>query len=291
MTRRVADTAIMPLVRASRIKALAERPERSSTMNTATGSYRANPSAASAKGALLCRVPRPARHFPNNRKLAAKAESKPAETQSKPQSAVLNETLRLAQQGDAGAFEEIYRLHSRRVFSLCVRMLGDPIEAEDLAQEAFLQLFRKIHTFRGESAFSSWLHRLTANVVLMSFRKKKAHLTSLDEISRVNDDDSGQKLEIGEADVRLTGMFDRVNLQSAIDSLHDGYKRMFLLHDLHGYEHNEIAVILDCSVGNSKSQVHKARKRLREVLRRVSQYKARSSNLTRQSSLAITGSS
>ena len=192
-----------------------------------------------------------------------------------------------AQQGDAAAFEDLYRQNSRRVYGLCLRMVSDPFEAEDLAQEAFLQLFRKIHTFRGESAFSSWLHRLTANVVLMSFRKKKAHLTSLDEICRVNDDDSGQKLEIGEADLRLAGMFDRVNLQSAIESLPEGYKRMFLLHDLHGYEHNEIAEILACSVGNSKSQVHKARKRLREVLRKVDRHNARTGNLTRQRPLAI----
>jgi RNA polymerase sigma-70 factor, ECF subfamily len=205
----------------------------------------------------------------------------------KPVSARLDPTIRRAQQGDAAAFEDLYRQHSRRVYGLCLRMVSDPFEAEDLAQEAFLQLFRKIHTFRGESAFSSWLHRLTANVVLMSFRKKRAHLTSLDELSRTNDDDSGQKLEIGEADVRLAGMFDRVNLQSAIDSLPEGYKRMFLLHDLHGYEHNEIAEILDCSVGNSKSQVHKARKRLREVLRKVDGYKSRSSNLTRHRSLAV----
>lgn len=203
----------------------------------------------------------------------------------KPVSAQLDATIRRAQRGDAAAFEELYRLHSRRVYGLCLRMVSDPFEAEDLAQEAFLQLFRKIHTFRGESAFSSWLHRLTANVVLMSFRKKKAHLTSLDEITRVNDDDSGQKLEIGGADLRLAGMFDRVNLQSAIESLPEGYKRMFLLHDLHGYEHNEIAAILDCSVGNSKSQVHKARKRLREVLRKVDRYKAR--KLSPQRPLAI----
>src|ERR1700684_4577266 len=207
----------------------------------------------------------------------------------KPVTAQLDPTILRAQRGDASAFEALYRQHSRRVYGLCLRMVSDPFEAEDLAQEAFLPLFRKTHTFRGESAFSSWLHRLTANVDLMSILKKKAHLTSLDEISRVNDDDSGQKLEIGEADVRLTGMFDRVNLQSAIDSLPDGYKRMFLLLDLHGYEPNEIAVILDCSVGNSKSQVHKARKRLREVLRRVDRYKARSANLTRQPPLAITG--
>jgi RNA polymerase sigma-70 factor, ECF subfamily len=207
----------------------------------------------------------------------------------KPVAAQLDPTILRAQRGDASAFEILYRQHSRRVYGLCLRMVSDPFEAEDLTQEAFLQLFRKIHTFRGESAFSSWLHRLTANVVLMSFRKKKAHLTSLDEITRVNDDDSGQKLEIGEADVRLTGMFDRVNLQSAIDSLPEGYKRMFLLHDLHGYEHNEIAEILDCSIGNSKSQVHKARKRLREVLRKADRYKSRSANLTRQRQLAVAG--
>jgi RNA polymerase sigma-70 factor (ECF subfamily) len=243
-------------------------------MITATSSYRANPAAASAKGILLCRVPRPARHFPNNRKLAARAESKPAETKSKPaetkskpDSALLNETLRLAQQGDAGAFEEIYRLHSRRVFSLCLRMLGDPIEAEDLAQEAFLQLFRKIHTFRGESAFSSWLHRLTANVVLMSFRRKKAVVASLDEVMRINEEDSAPRWEIGGPDLRLAGVFDRANLQTAVEQLPEGYKRMFLLHDVHGYEHNEIAEILGCSIGNSKSQLHKARKRLRELLR------------------------
>src|ERR1700722_18269630 len=207
----------------------------------------------------------------------------------KPDAASLKEDVRLAQQGDAAAFETIYNMHSRRVYSLCLRMVGGPVEAEDLTQEAVLQLFRKIHTFRGESAFSSWLHRLTANIVLMRFRKKKAHLTSLDEMTRVNDDDSGQKLEIGEVDVRLTGMFDRVNLQSAIDSLPEGYKRMFLLHDLHGYEHNEIAEILACSVGNSKSQVHKARKRLREVLRKVDRYKSRSANLTRHRQLATAG--
>jgi RNA polymerase sigma-70 factor (ECF subfamily) len=212
-----------------------------------------------------------------------------AQTQTPALTAQLDPTILRAQRGDAAAFEDLYRQHSRRVYGLCLRMLGDPFEAEDLAQEAFLQLFRKIHTFRGESAFSSWLHRLTANVVLMSFRKKKAHLTSLDEITRTNDDDSGQKLEIGETDVRLTGMFDRVNLQTAIESLPEGYKRMFLLHDLHGYEHNEIAQILDCSVGNSKSQVHKARKRLRESLRKVDRYKSRTQNLTRPRSLAVAG--
>jgi RNA polymerase sigma-70 factor (ECF subfamily) len=196
----------------------------------------------------------------------------------KPDGSALNATIRLAQQGDAAAFEELYKLNSRRVYALCLRMVSDPCEAEDLAQEAFLQLFRKIHTFRGESAFSSWLHRLTANVVLMSFRKKKTLTTSLDEISHTSDDDAGHKIEIGVPDLRLAGVFDRVNLQAAIDQLPEGYRKMFLLHDLHGYEHNEIAEILDCSIGNSKSQVHKARKRLREALNKIERYRSRNLN-------------
>ena len=100
----------------------------------------------------------------------------------KPDSASLSETIRLAQQGDAAAFELIYRLHCGRVYALCLRMLREPVEAEDLAQDVFLQLFRKIHTFRGESAFSSWLHRLTANLVLMRLRRKRPMSTSLDEV-------------------------------------------------------------------------------------------------------------
>ncbi len=239
-------------------------------MNRAANSCRANPPAAGPKIVLSRRAIGSAPRFPNKANRPIRLEAKPVEMRErKPDSASLNETVRLAQQGDACAFEEIYRLHARRVYSLCLRMLGDPIEAEDLAQEAFLQLFRKIHTFRGESAFSSWLHRLTANVVLMSFRKKKAVVASLDEITRINDEDSVLRWEIGGPDLRLTGVFDRVNLQTAIEQLPEGYKRMFLLHDVHGYEHNEIAEILDCSIGNSKSQLHKARKRLRELLHKL----------------------
>ncbi len=196
------------------------------------------------------------RRFVGVRSRSVKPDSNLRAHQLKPDSSALDATIRRAQQGDAIAFEELYKLNSRRVYALCLRMVSDPAEAEDLTQEAFLQLFRKIHTFRGESAFSSWLHRLTANVVLMSFRKKKALTTSLDEISRTNDDDAGQKLEIGVADLRLAGVFDRVNLQAAIDQLPEGYKKMFLLHDLHGYEHNEIAEILNCSrsaIRNRKS--------------------------------------
>jgi RNA polymerase sigma-70 factor, ECF subfamily len=189
-----------------------------------------------------------------------------------PDTASLSHAIRLAQLGDAAAFETIYQLHSRRVYALCLRMTGDPVEAEDLTQDAFLQLFRKIHTFRGESAFSSWLHRLAANIVLMRFRKKRPVPASLDEMTSPDGEQDRRALEIGVPDVRLAGVFDRINLHAAIEQLPEGYKSMFLLHDVHGYEHNEIARMLGCSVGNSKSQLHKARKRLRELLHKVEYY-------------------
>jgi RNA polymerase sigma-70 factor (ECF subfamily) len=190
-------------------------------------------------------------------------------------SSSLSETIRLAQQGDATAFEAIYRLHSGRVHALCLRMLRDPVEAEDLTQEAFMQLFRKIHTFRGESAFSTWLYRLTVNLVLMRLRRKEPMSTSLDEITGNDREDDRPRNDIGGPDLSLTGLFDRCNLQAAINQLPLGYKLAFILHDVYGYEHNEIAKIRGCSIGNSKSQSHKARKRLRDLLQRVQHYRAR----------------
>jgi RNA polymerase sigma factor (sigma-70 family) len=123
------------------------------------------------------------------------------------------EAIRLAQQGDASAFEHIYRLHSRRVYALCLRMVGNPAEAEDLTQDAFLQLFRKIGTFRGESAFSTWLHRLSVNVVLMKLRKKTLPETSLEESTDPEDEVNGPRREIGGPDLMLTGSIDRVHLE------------------------------------------------------------------------------
>jgi RNA polymerase sigma-70 factor, ECF subfamily len=176
------------------------------------------------------------------------------------------EAIRLAQLGDAAAFERLYRMHNRRVYSLCLRMLNNTAEAEDLTQEAFLQLFRKIGTFRGESAFSTWLHRLSVNVVLMKLRKKSGTESSLDEMTEPDEDGNGPRRDFGTVDLRLSGSIDRVNLQRAVDQLPPGYKSVFVLHDVQGYEHNEIAEIMDCSIGNSKSQLHKARMRLRELL-------------------------
>jgi len=186
-----------------------------------------------------------------------------------------SELIRLAQQGDAAAFERLYKTHSRRVYSLCLRMLGNTAEAEDLTQEAFLQLFRKIGTFRGESAFSTWLHRLAVNVVLMKLRKKSGKEASLEQITEPDEESGTPRRDFGGPDLRLAGSLDRVNLQRAVDQLPPGYKSVFVLHDVQGYEHNEIAHMMGCSIGNSKSQLHKARMRLRDLLQEVVRDKAR----------------
>jgi RNA polymerase sigma-70 factor (ECF subfamily) len=190
-------------------------------------------------------------------------------TQSESTQLAEADVVRRAQQGDAAAFEHIYRLHSRRVYSLCLRMAGNPTDAEDLTQDVFLQLFRKIGTFRGESAFSTWLHRMSVNIVLMRFRKKPKGETSLETVTNQDEDSSGPAKEFGGADLRLDGVIDRVALQAAISELAPGYRAMFVLHYVQGYKHNEIARILGCTTGNSKSQTHKARIRLRELLRKT----------------------
>ena len=154
-------------------------------------------------------------------------------------------------------------------------MVGNTAEAEDLTQEAFLQLFRKIATFRGESAFSTWLHRLAVNVVLMKLRKKSGKETSLEQVTEPDEESGTPRRDFGTIDLRLSGSLDRVNLQRAVDQLPPGYKAAFILHDVQGYEHNEIAEMLGCSIGNSKSQLHKARMRLRDLLQEVVREKAR----------------
>ncbi|MDR3734503.1 MAG: RNA polymerase sigma factor [Acidobacteriaceae bacterium] len=175
------------------------------------------------------------------------------------------EAIEAARNGDPDAFSKLYALHKRRVYTLCLRMLGNVSEAEDMTQEAFLHLFRKIGSFRGESAFSTWLHRLTVNLVLMHLRKKGLQLVSLEET--INPEDDAPKRDFGSRDPRLTGSVDRVTLERAVASLPPGYRLVFILHDVEGYEHNEIATMLECSTGNSKSQLHKARLKLRDILR------------------------
>lgn len=184
------------------------------------------------------------------------------------------EILARAQAGDHHAFAQLYTLHKRRIYSLCLSMVGSVAEAEDLTQEAFLQFHRKIGTFRGESALSTWLHRLAVNVVLMHLRKKGLQLTSLDEVMEPAPDQRVGR-SFGAPDLRLSGAIDRLALQHAIDDLPAGYRLIFVLHDIEGYEHNEIAALLDCSIGNSKSQLHKARLKLRDALRRHPQLEGR----------------
>ena len=183
-----------------------------------------------------------------------------------PPSPVLSDLLTRAQSGDHQAFAQIYSVNKRRIYSLCLRMVGNVQAAEDLTQEAFLQLHRKIGTFRGDSAFSTWLHRLTINVVLMHLRRKGLNLISLDEALDPSPD-SGPMRSFGAPDLRLAGSNDRMTLEKAVQDLPAGYRLIFVLHDIEGYEHNEIATLLDCSIGNSKSQLHKARMKLREALR------------------------
>ena len=191
------------------------------------------------------------------------------------------EVIQRAREGDGTAFEYLYRLHSRRVYAVCLRMVADPTEAEDLTQEAFLLLFRKIHTFRGESAFSTWLHRLAVNLVLMRLRKKSLLVLSIDAIPDTDDETAPlRSLELGAPDLILEGAIDRINLQRCIQRLPAGFRRVFVLHDIHGFRRREIANLLRRSVGDSKSQLHKARKRLRESLRELQRDKARDERLT-----------
>jgi RNA polymerase sigma-70 factor (ECF subfamily) len=175
------------------------------------------------------------------------------------------EAIERAKQGEAESFEILYHLHKRRVYSLCLRMTANTAEAEDLTQEAFLQLFRKIATFRGESAFSTWLHRMAVNVVLMHLRKKGLSLVPLEDT--LETEEETPRKELGAADAQLAGSVDRLQLERAIAALPPGYRSIFVLHDVEGYEHNEIAEMVGCSIGNSKSQLHKARLKLRELLK------------------------
>ena len=174
------------------------------------------------------------------------------------------ELVKRAQQGDSEAFATLFRAHKARIYSICLRMTNNTAQAEDLTQDAFLQVFRKLSTFKGNSALSTWLYRIAVNTVLMHFRKKALRQISLDEPS--NQDARLVRREYGSRDGRLSGSVDRITLARAIKDLPAGYRTIFLLHEVEGYEHQEIAKLLDCSVGNSKSQLHKAKLRIREFL-------------------------
>ena len=170
-----------------------------------------------------------------------------------------------AQRGDEQAFATLYQLHNKRVYSVCLRMTKDVAEAEDLAQEAFMQVFRNLNSFRGDSAFSTWLHRIAVNTVLMKLRRRKSPpVLSLDE--PVTRDSPSLKREVGKQDPSLSGAIDRIALRRAIEELPGGARQIFERHEVEGYQHHEIAEQLQCSIGNSKSQLHKAKMKMRDLL-------------------------
>jgi len=195
----------------------------------------------------------------------AKLIMKPSESNTQ-SSLTEAEAIEQAKAGVATAFEYLYKVHSKHVYAVCLRMVKNPTEAEDLTQQAFLQLFRKIGTFRGESGFATWLHRVTVNQVLMYLRRRKPTETLVEELEPYNAEGEGLR-ELGREDPSVAGVIDRMNLSRAIGQLPAGYKKFFLLHDVFGYDHEEIAQRVGCSLGCSKSQLHRARKRLRQLLR------------------------
>jgi RNA polymerase sigma-70 factor (ECF subfamily) len=168
---------------------------------------------------------------------------------------------RLAAAGDMEAFEKIYRRYHQRVYSICLKMIRNASQAEDLAQEVFVQVFRKIHTFRGESSFNTWLHQLTVNHVLMYFRKPVVRSEQT-----THDGEIPTQIVRGSEHPGRMALVDRIALEEAISQLAPGYRMVFILHDIEGYEHEQICKMLGCAIGTSKSQLHKARMRLRSLL-------------------------
>jgi len=173
--------------------------------------------------------------------------------------------VKRAQAGDEQAFATLFQQHKTRVYSVCLLMTKDVAEAEDLTQEAFLQVFRAIGSFRGEAAFSTWLYRVAVNTVLMRLRRRKSPPTvSLDE--PVSTESPSLRRDFGKKDLELSGVVDRIALRRAIQELPEGCRTIFALHEVEGYQHHEIAELLNCSIGNSKSQLHKAKLKMRDLL-------------------------
>jgi RNA polymerase sigma-70 factor (ECF subfamily) len=183
--------------------------------------------------------------------------------------------IQLAHNGNHAGFEYLYHRHKRRVHGLFMRMLRSATEAEDLTQEVFLLVLRKFYTFRGESAFSTWLHRLAVNLALMHLRKKRPLSVAFEGGAERDDDPISPSIECGAPDLSLEGSVDRIHLQRCITRLPAGCRLVFVLYDIQGYQHSEIAEIIGRTVGDSKSQLHKARKRLRVMLHEPQREKAR----------------
>lgn len=173
-----------------------------------------------------------------------------------------------AQTGDLRAFELLYSLHKKRVFGICLHMAENPTLAEEFTQDVFLNAFRRIHSFRGESAFSSWLYRIAVNVVLGDFRRQKRR-PEVDFEDAMGDEERDYEEALSRhGNFSSFDPVSRIALQRGIALLPKGYRLVFQLHDIEGYAHEEIAHMLGCTVGNTKSQLHKARLTLRRYLLR-----------------------
>jgi RNA polymerase sigma-70 factor (ECF subfamily) len=171
----------------------------------------------------------------------------------------VSDLVRLAQQGDQDAFERLYRQHVGRVYALCLRLAGDAAEARTLTQDAFVRAWERLATFRGDSEFSSWLHRLAVNVVLADRR------AAVRRERRVAADSDAPAYELGAAEGWAP---ERLDLEQAIAALPPGARAVFVLYDIEGYDHHEIAKLVGIAPGTSKAQLHRARRLLREALER-----------------------
>lgn len=164
--------------------------------------------------------------------------------------------------GEMRAFEEPYRRHHRRVYAVCLRMTRNAADAEDLTQMVFVNLFSKIGSFRGEAAFPTWLRRMTVNQVLIHFRKFSVRMERT-----TADGETPAQIGRGTANPAQMPIIERIALNAAVAQLPPGYREVFWLHDVEGYEHEEIARMRGCTIGTSKSQLHKARLKLRSLIR------------------------
>lgn len=171
------------------------------------------------------------------------------------------ELARLAAKGDASAFEEIHRRYRRLVYAIALRMTRNAADAEDLTQESFVSVLRYIGSFRGEASFSTWLYRLTTNQVKMHFRRRSRRPEGLTSDAKTPESDAGAGRYVSN-----DAVLDRIGIENALCMLPPGYRAAFILHDVEGFEHEEVARILGCAVGTSKSQLHKARTKLRKLL-------------------------
>ena len=169
------------------------------------------------------------------------------------------DVVRRAQEGDVAAFEQLYRQNLDRVYAVCLRIAGDTVKAEELTQDVFVRAWEKLGSFEGKSAFSTWLHRLAVNVCLGERRS---------EGIRVGKVFTTDELEIYESPSRRPDPGQAIDLERAIATLPPGARMVFVLHDVEGFKHEEIARMHGSAVGTCKAQLHRARKLLREALNR-----------------------